>query len=159
MATLSQRINIIENDNSDAAASTSEILNGASNSTILAPAEASELEAETELQRKADHYEHNFRTAELDPSASGLAESPLKAAQFNSEFEGSTMGAIECRGTLCRMELTHKNEAATQSFMSHFPDVLPWGTQGQFIADRQTDGSIHGVFYFSTNGHQLPLLK
>lgn len=93
-----------------------------------------------------------------DGEWAGRTESTLLDRFYAVSLPGNHIHGIDCRSTLCRIEIAHDDPVSEQSFLSHI------ASSGDFVADdrsgvylRQVDarGSARTVFYLSREGYDL----
>ncbi len=77
-----------------------------------------------------------------------LAQQLLQTA----ELEGTQVGAVDCRETLCRLQLVHRDVEAEKTFWrSEFTSQGPWSRHLQGGPDRSSSTTFESSIYFSTD--------
>ena len=100
--------------------------------------------------------------ARLEAETADSAWSGRTAGRILEIFTGEKLGGaalqdIDCRATLCRVEVQHRDEAKLREFQHLFPfkvaQVLP-----RLMMHRMdnADGSITTYLYLAREGHRLP---
>ena len=110
-----------------------------------------------EAQERA--YQAKFEQQPPDAAAKKRAEDGL--GRVTQNLAGSGVGKLECRGTMCRLETQHQNDAALQKFIySAFLDVrTAW--RGSFAVVRvdrakQGDGPVSAVVFLGEERQDWP---
>jgi len=105
------------------------------------------------------HLDTRFGGQADDPAwsatARGMIERKLSAAMPPS----STLKSVECRQTMCRIEMVYDNLAQYQAFFKHMtPDALPWnGTLFSTPVGDPSEPPITFVAFLSREGQQLAI--
>lgn len=98
-----------------------------------------------------------LRSESTDVIWSTQAAEALLAAFQNEELSGTAVRDLECRATLCRVELAHRNPerqlAFEQQFRFKIGTILPRMTMH---SEEQQDGTISATIYLAREGHDLP---
>jgi hypothetical protein len=122
-------------------------------------AEMQKLEAESE-QRILAQAEANGAALQKeteDPPWSGEARDLISGAVAAEELAATSVQDVECRATLCRVEVTHKDPQARAVFEGQLimavAQLLPQATM-QTVEDE--DGSSSTVLYLARDGHDFP---
>lgn len=112
-------------------------------------------EDDVEIQEYVTRIDSLFVAEAFDPYWSRNEQINLRESLDTSLSTSSRLESIECRETMCRVQLEHSDETAheetEQRFlrstrdMDGFADVSP----GQ-------DGSLHVTYFLMRAGHQLP---
>jgi hypothetical protein len=107
-----------------------------------------------------DRYARAFAGERADPtwaeSAQRRADERLKV----TAQAGSTVRAIECRTSLCRIETTHPDRESAQQFVRGSfmkPGASPWNAPVfSMPLDPAAAGPVVLVSYLAREGHPLP---
>ncbi len=103
------------------------------------------------------HLDASFEEQAADPGWSGAARLSVARTFAALMPPTSTMKSVECRATLCRMEMVYDDLAQVQAFMSRLgPEALPWN--GTLFSTPIGDPSVSPVTFvafLSRDGHQL----
>ena len=75
-----------------------------------------------------------------------------------AQFPGTRLENVECRSSLCKLEVTHDDEAVEGKFPLDIPSLVPdvaswWYTQHESVGPQKT------IMYFVRNGHDMPDLS
>ncbi len=123
---------------------------------VAAMEEDAKLQEETRLEA----IEATLRGEAIDATWAAQATDAIEQTLEDKALEGSVLHALECRSTLCRVEVTHPNPTARADFMLRFPMavglVLPSMTVRPIEGD---DGSSTSSIYLTREGHELPPLE
>lgn len=124
-----------------------------------AAAERQRLEAESEqrILAQAEANEAALQKETEDPTWSGEARDLIDSAVATEELAATSVQDVECRATLCRVEVTHKDRQAQVAFESQFimaiAQLLP---QATLRTVENEDGSSSTVLYLAREGHDFP---
>ncbi|MGH8487678.1 MAG: hypothetical protein ACREXS_02070 [Gammaproteobacteria bacterium] len=81
----------------------------------------------------------------------------LGQALGSEEFSSTKVQDMECRATLCRLEVVYADQEQQMRFEQHFSfkvgQLLP---RMMMHSEEQTDGTISAVIYLAREGHDLP---
>lgn len=122
-------------------------------------AERQRLEAESEqrILAQAEANEAALRKETEDPSWSGEARDLIASAVAAGELAATSVEDVECRATLCRIEVRHKDRQAQAVFEGRFimavAQLLP---QATLRTVKNEDGSRSTVLYLARDGHDFP---
>lgn len=129
-----------------------------------APGEAATLEftPEEELERADAQTQAQFElidgtllAEESDSDWASSANLTLHEAFQSEDMKGLALVGVECRTTICRLELSLDNASPEESF-HHLVHLTPW--QGQkFFRINEEKGEA--MVYLAREGHSLPQLE
>lgn len=94
--------------------------------------------------------------AETEPREWSIgAEESVANAVASKALEGTYLTGVVCRDSLCRVSLSHDDEAAQQSAALNLPVTPPFNTDGmiQFVGDEENPNTI---VYIAREGERLP---
>jgi hypothetical protein len=94
-------------------------------------------------------------TESRDPSWAPSAETTLYAALRAEAFKDTSLKSVECRATMCRIELSHRDRDAQSRFTQAVNDV-PLFQNTEYFAHGQDREWKHYVLYLAREGHKLP---
>jgi hypothetical protein len=81
----------------------------------------------------------------------------LREALGSEELSGTMVRDMECRATLCRLEVEHRDQEQQMAFEQQFSfkvgELLP---RMMMHSEEQTDGTISATIYLAREGHELP---
>jgi hypothetical protein len=130
--------------------------------TAAPPRTAEDLEAMTQARVQRDH-EHmvtldaTVQTEAVDQRWSSHTAAWIAQVLTSQELAQTVVSDIECRTTVCRLEVEHADTQEADQFALIFPmhvgGVLP---QMRYFHQQLTDGYIHTVIYLARQGHDLP---
>jgi hypothetical protein len=108
-------------------------------------------------EARLEAIEATLRREAIDATWTAQATDAIEQAMGDKALEGSVLHALECRSTLCRVEVAHQNPIARADFMLRFAmmvgPVLPSMTVQPIEGD---DGSSTSSIYLARQGYELP---
>jgi len=113
------------------------------------------------LSANAEDYrsylQRQFLQQALDVSWASQAKSGLDTGLGHLLDKRSSVTSIECRSSLCRVELTHQDERAYASFADVFVKSQVWKGPGFFSKQGETRGGEWiMVIFLAREGTELP---
>ncbi|MGH9891510.1 MAG: hypothetical protein ACREA0_05905 [bacterium] len=114
-------------------------------------------EEQQQIQAYAQTIEASLEAETVDSAWSGSTADLIREVFAADELAGASLQDIDCRATLCRVEVQHRDEAKLRKFQHLFPfrvsQVLP-----RLMMHRieNADGSITTYLYLARQGHRLP---
>jgi hypothetical protein len=98
-----------------------------------------------------------FLAESSDPNWSGEAELAVDSAANSLRTKGTDVLSLDCRTSLCRLEVAYNEQTAQIEFETALPSELAELTPGMTIDSAQTDdGYITSVIYLVRAGYDLP---
>ncbi|MGH8569757.1 MAG: hypothetical protein ACREXU_17580 [Gammaproteobacteria bacterium] len=76
------------------------------------------------LATRLDAIEATLRREPIDAPWAAQATDAIDQAMGDNTLEGSVLHDLECRSTLCRVEVAHQNAIARADFMLRFPMMV-----------------------------------
>jgi hypothetical protein len=122
-------------------------------------AERQRLEAESEqrILAQAEANEAALQKETEDPTWSGEARDLIASAVAAGGLAATSVEDVECRATLCRVEVTHKDRQARAVFEQRFmPAVAQLLPQAMSRTVENENGSTSSVVYLARDGHDFP---
>lgn len=120
----------------------------------MAPAEEDEAYDEEDRRRGLDTF---LGAQSIDTAWSQDAALAVTEAADREELAGSIVDGVECRSSLCRVEVSHADAEAAGQFELLFPmqvaDALP---QIRYFTEQLGDGRSVTVMYLAREGYELP---
>lgn len=119
-------------------------------------------EAETERNysqslARMQTYEANLQAEPVGTAWSTQATDNLNEALATEELSATMVENIECRDTLCRVQVAHANEEQRRQFEGTFPlsvgEVLP---RAVMHTEKHEDGSSTSTVYLARDGYRFP---
>jgi hypothetical protein len=105
-------------------------------------------------------YEASLRAESIDAAWSNEAVDALKEAFTSQELSATGLQDIECRATLCRIEVVHADEEKRREFERTFVEkVAPVLPSAVMHTEEHEDGSSATTVYLARQGHQLPRVQ
>lgn len=127
--------------------------------------ERQEEQASAEIQAQENLLDQTMVTEEADPEWSQVAETSwievFQKEDLKEELKEIQLDNIECRTTLCRVELTPTDPAqgavAFERGLRKLLHFTPWQGGAGFAKIENPDGQAPvAVFYLAREGHALP---
>jgi hypothetical protein len=85
------------------------------------------------------------------------ATEALREALASEEFAATTVHEIDCRSTLCRLQVVHEDPIQQALFQNSFTfKVGPLLPKMMMHTDELGDGTISATLYLAREGHALP---
>jgi hypothetical protein len=109
-----------------------------------------------DAERRA-FYDDLIEADPLDTAWAGPAEKSLTGALSGEAFRGSTVAAVQCRSTLCRIEVSHADGAAQDAFLPAAMSRPELDSRGlaQRIEDPDHPERRSTVIFLARQGHPL----
>jgi hypothetical protein len=101
-------------------------------------------------------YEAFHAGQSKDPAWSASTSRAIVETLHEVNMEGSTADAVDCRTTVCRLDIGHADQAAQAYFLQHIPVQPPFDTSGFYHRVETEDGASRTVLYLARNGFELP---
>lgn len=109
------------------------------------------------LEQRMTFIESSFFSEPVDGAWSVEAIDTIDEATASEELAETAVFAVDCRATLCRMEVQHDDPQALAEFEQWLPrkvvDMLPRITMDRIDG---IDGSVTTVVYLARDGYRLP---
>jgi hypothetical protein len=121
--------------------------------------EARRAEAEERADRRVALIQATLRSEGTDIRWADQAERSILSVSENSELTGSTVGQLECRTTICRVDISHESDLAADHFSGPFLTRLP--NLPRAMARRypsEAGGRVKTVVFLAREGYRLPVL-
>ncbi|MGH8656002.1 MAG: hypothetical protein ACREYE_29175 [Gammaproteobacteria bacterium] len=129
----------------------------ASLAAVAAERQRLEAESEQRILAQSEANEAALQKETEDPTWSGEARDLINGAVVAEELGATSVQDVECRATLCRVEVTHKDRQARAAFRSQFiqavAQLLP---RAMMQPVENEDGSTSSVLYLARDGHDFP---
>lgn len=134
----------------------------------LNPEWAAEQELEREqamIEARMQGLNAQLEAEQRDAAWASHAGTTLWQALAGQDLAGTTVAGLDCRATLCRLDLNYEDEASRNRFLQitldryirpAITDILDAMT---LHSVQNTDGSIATVIFWARAGHRLPPLE
>lgn len=114
----------------------------------------------TEANRPSDEQRETALLSSLeqqgrDPQWGRFIEDVLDDAFALESFEGASLGEVDCRTTLCRVQIDTTDEMALDRVLETIPQTPPFATNG-LIQRTGTPEAPQLAVFFAREGHRLP---
>lgn len=104
-----------------------------------------------------DFVETGLQQERVDRQWSSMANTEIENVLLNDELGDLSVNDIECRTTLCRIEIVHENSSSMTLFDVLLPQKLAHLLPKSVMSHIQLeDGSTKTVIYLSRDGYELP---
>ena len=118
--------------------------------------EAEPVRAPTDDERRA-YAASVFEAQPFDPVWARQAKRDLGANLDGINAGKSRIASVECKSSLCRVELQHDNEQDEQDFLRQVIRKHAWQGQGMAVrGDPGAGGEAQVTVYFAAEGVPLP---
>jgi hypothetical protein len=110
-------------------------------------------------QEIIDVQQKAFSAERSDPSWSDKASRQVVAALTEHLPEGSSLKSVECRTTMCSLQLQHKDTDSYHNFVRSTllgADTGLWGGAFSAIITNEAQGDIRAHVFLAREGHGLP---
>ncbi len=107
------------------------------------------------IQIRIESYESNLASQEIDSIWREQAHEKIESMIENQLVADSSIVSVDCRSSLCKLDLAHANEVAVDTFLEEFPAYMAWNNESFIKTEYQSDGSIRTMIYFSRDGSSL----
>lgn len=127
--------------------------------------EPAESEADPEEEAKAhrlefqDSLEAAFATESYDAGWAHGAEDQAEELVRASLPAGSAVRAVDCRQTLCRVELDHQDVQSHREFVGHFDERTQWGGPSAILFDETVPGKVATIAYLGRKDVPFPSVE
>jgi len=108
------------------------------------------------IQMRNEAYESNLTSQEIDSVWREQAHEKIESLIEAQESAGSSIVSVDCRDTLCKLDLAHADQSSAENFLEEFPAHMAWNNESFIETEIQIDGSIRTMVYFSRDGESLP---
>lgn len=116
-----------------------------------------EKESEDSVLAQIEANEAALRKESEDPAWSGVMIDRINLVIDNKKLSATLVQNIECRTTLCRIEVRNKDPQARAIFEGQFiRDIAELLPQVTMRTVENEDGSTTTVLYLARNGYELP---
>jgi hypothetical protein len=105
-----------------------------------------------------DFYARVFAGERRDESWASATEAAAKDIFATAPaLEGAALTTIECRQSMCLMNVQSGNTEANDNMMAYISSVEPFMAGGFFrVTDDSTEQDVRAAVYFARQGHSLP---
>lgn len=110
----------------------------------------------------AEQFRNAFVRERVDSAWSGGASAQIREALATHLPPGTSIRELECRQTMCSVELKHKS---VEDFRNTIRTMLPggevplWGGALNAVITTESDGDVTGAVFIAREGHQLPAME
>ena len=91
----------------------------------------------------------------LDVAWSVQAMDQITQISETLEHDGSTLSYVDCRATLCKLEVNHRDRDALDRFTQGLPMALKWNSTMTLHVVDHADGSKTSTVFVSRDGYDL----
>jgi hypothetical protein len=82
------------------------------------------------------------------------------AASFAEKYPGERITELDCRTSLCRVQVRHDSPESQAAFLAHFWVALPSGFSGVWSGPPRSDekGTATSLIYVTREGHESEIV-
>jgi len=91
----------------------------------------------------------------MDEAWSVQAMDQIARVTEQPENEGSTLGYVDCRATMCRVETYHRDGLAMDKYAQALPFALQWNSAMTMEVVDHPDGTKTSTLFISRDGYDL----
>lgn len=117
-----------------------------------------------EQQKKDDEridvINNAFQTQDTDEQWSSGVTDSITAVFSDKGFTNTALSQVQCRSTLCIVEVEHSDSSAAEEFTMHFQEQL--GNQlpqTSYASSQNDDGSVTVTMYMARDGYEFPQVE
>lgn len=114
-------------------------------------------EGERQVQAHLQSIEDTLYAEPVDPDWSFEAEELIRGVLAGKAFKGTSLFHVECRATLCQIEVGHDDSGKREEFERHFQmevaSMLPRAAMRRIEDESGRPGT---VIYLAREGHRFP---
>lgn len=103
----------------------------------------------------AEHASELYHAEPPDRGCAGAAEASLQAVFRDQAEPGTKPLRVECRTTLCRIELEHDSVKSRDSLMHSLAGKLPWDGSMFSPPPGYADGRLRSSIYLAREGFPI----
>jgi hypothetical protein len=109
------------------------------------------------IEQVVSHLDDSFHNESYDSDWAAQIETEITEDFKGIEWNSSTLTDTNCRSTLCRVVVTHKNVGAADEFVARMGTLQAFAnTEGFYQHVTLEDGASATVVYIARQGHRLP---
>ncbi len=113
-------------------------------------------EAKAHRLELQDSLEATFTTQSYDAGWAHGAQERAEELVRVSLPAGSALRAVDCRETLCRVELDHQDVDSHREFVGHFDEAMQWGGPAAILFDETVPGKVATIAYLGRKDVPFP---
>ncbi|MEE9397883.1 MAG: hypothetical protein V3V31_12810 [Methylococcales bacterium] len=116
--------------------------------------------SEEKAMQRIALLEENVRSEPVDNNWTPQAEDAIHRALSDAELGGTAIINVDCRSTLCRMEIAHDNSQALLAFQDTFFSQVSGLLPGVLMDHiERENGTTETVVYLARESYALPSLE
>ena len=116
-----------------------------------------EAEARDRVRGRALAIEVALGDEPVDARWSSEARDAIRRALAEATLAATSLDDLECRATLCRLRVTHRDARARADFEREFPGAVAALLPQLMVEPLDTEGDSPGaLLYLARDGHDLP---
>ncbi|MFV2056808.1 MAG: hypothetical protein ACC707_10090 [Thiohalomonadales bacterium] len=131
-------------------------IEGADKSITQYESEQAELSAVEIAQAKIETFESSYNFEDIDTTWSHDAEEQISTVLNIEKLQGTQILNSECHSTICKLEVTLKDEVAMDDFVDEITLSLGWENSSHIQILEKSDAGVNMVVYLSRDGEVLP---
>ncbi len=98
----------------------------------------------------------SLNSESIDETWQASAQMKINEVIDGTQLAGTDLVDLDCRDTLCKLEVSHHDETALEEFEENFAHQLAWNTSRFSTTEQGADGRVYHTIYLSREGHALP---
>jgi hypothetical protein len=114
-------------------------------------------EQQRALEAREKTVESALESQPVDRNWAQDVASTVSAAMSEPELAGSSIERLDCRSTICRIEISHVDQAARDNFFAAFQLDVHSLPNGMMIPREGANGRPATLAFFSREGTRLPV--
>ena len=112
------------------------------------------------IQQMISHLDVAIQSEPLDSGWAAQVQTGLTDAFKGDDWLGNELAYTDCRVTLCRVEVAHKDANVAGAYVARIGTLAAFAnTQGFYQQVTRADGALATVVYVARQGYRLPPMK
>ncbi len=117
--------------------------------------EREEAEFQEQMRQAMATLSEQLMAEDVDEVWSVEAMDRITQISESSDNDGSTLNYVDCRHTMCKLEATHRDLDALNTFSRSLPMALKWNSTLTMHVEDRPDGSKTSMVFISRDGYDL----
>ena len=107
-------------------------------------------------QQKIENFSSYYNSEEYDTDWTLTTYEVVTQSMERLALSNSQLDSVDCRSTLCRMELSHDDDQSLQNFRGQVGMLFAYPVDGMIYSVDNGTETPGTVVYFTREGHDLP---